>query len=134
MALVGGYALNAAEPADNSDSRSLPGAVACAETIAVGNVASAIRHGDRFAVTLDAVRYLKPENGSAVLTIREAQLPVGGSSTEPARGERALVVVHDAAKGQVDLFTGADIAPEWAWMEKALPNSRSIDPNGCDDE
>jgi hypothetical protein len=42
-----------------------------------------------------------------------------------------MVVVHDAAGGDVDLFTGADIDTEWAWMERALPASRSIDTKGC---
>ncbi|MEU7901359.1 hypothetical protein [Actinoplanes sp. NPDC049118] len=134
VALAGGYALNMSDPGDTSDSRSLPGAVACAETIAVGNVTSVSRQGDRFAVTLDAQRYLKPENGPAILSVGDAQLPLGGSSTAPAEGDRVLVVVHDAAKGNVDLFTGADIASELGWMEKALPDSRSIDPTDCKGE
>jgi len=131
VALAGGYALTRSDPSDTSDSRSLPGVVACAETIVVGNVTSVSRQGDRFAVTLDAERYLKPENGSAVLSVSDAQLPLGGSSTAPAKGDRVLVVVHDAAKGNVDLFTGADIASELAWMAKALPDSRSIDTKEC---
>ncbi|MET8152895.1 hypothetical protein ACIBSW_19725 [Actinoplanes sp. NPDC049668] len=110
---------------DSSESRSLPGLVACAETIAVGDVTSVSRGGDRFTVTLDAPRYLKPENGPAVLS-------VSGSGAEPARGDRVLVVVHDA--DDVDLFTGADVGSELAWMEQALPGSRSIDPAGCDGE
>lgn len=84
--------------------------------------------GDRFALRLDVTRYLKLENGTAVLSVTDARLPLGTSSTAPAAGDRALVVVHDAAKGRVDLFTGADINTEWAWMAKALPDSRSIDP------
>ncbi|MER5458783.1 hypothetical protein ABT008_28835 [Micromonospora sp. NPDC002389] len=103
VALVGGYALTVSDPADTSVSRSLPGVVACAETIAVGSVASVSRTGDRFTVTLDSVRYLKPDNGPAVLTVDDAQLAVGGSSTTPVTGQPALVVVHDAAKGDVDL-------------------------------
>jgi hypothetical protein len=137
IALAGGYALSTsgpADPTDTSDSRSLPGVVACAETIAVGNVTAVSRQGDSYAVTLGAVRYLKPENGPSVLSVRDARLPIGGASTEPATGDRALVVVHDAAKGNVDLFTGADITTEWAWMEKALPDSRAIDPKGCEGE
>ncbi|MFI7081268.1 hypothetical protein ACIBO1_28595 [Micromonospora sp. NPDC049903] len=134
VALVGGYALRASDPADTSASRSLPGVVACAETIAVGSVASVSRTGDRFTVTLDSVRYLKPENGPEVLTVGDAELAVGGSSTEPVTGQPALVVVHDAAKGDVDLVTGADIDSEWAWMAQALPDSRSIDSTDCADE
>ena len=128
---LAGYALRTPDPADTSGSRSLPGVVACAETIAVGNVTSVSGRGDRFAVTLDATRYLKPENGPAVLSLGDARLPAGGSGTGPARGERALVVVHDAARGNVDLFTGADIDSEWAWMRAALPDSRSIDASEC---
>ncbi|GID94139.1 hypothetical protein ACFQFC_09235 [Amorphoplanes digitatis] len=127
IALAGGYAVSGSGPADSSESRSLPGLVACAEIIAVGNVTSASRLGDQFAVKVDAARYLKPENGPAVLS-------VSGTGAGPARGDRVLVVVHDAAKGDVDLFTGADIDSELAWMEKALPGSRSIDTSGCDGE
>lgn len=134
VALAGGYAMTRSDPADTPGSRSLPGVVACAETIAVGDVTSVSRRDDRFEVTLGGARYLKPENGPAVLSVRDARLPIGGSSTAPAKGDRVLVVVHDAAKGNVDLFTGADIASEWAWMEKALPASRAIDPRGCQDE
>ncbi|GIE88695.1 hypothetical protein SAMN06264365_11330 [Actinoplanes regularis] len=134
VALAGGYAWTGSDPADNPDSRSLPGLVACAETIVMGNVTSVSSQGDRFAVTLDATRYLKPENGPKVFTAGDARLPLGGAGTAPARGERVLVVVHDAANGDVDLFTGTDIASEWAWMENALPDSRSIDPKECDGE
>lgn len=134
VALAGGYMLNSSDPADIEGSRSLPGVVACAETIAVGNVTSVSRQGDRYAVTFDAVRYMKPENGAAVLSVGDARLPLGGAGTAPVEGERALVVVHDAAKGKVDLFTGADIDSEWAWMEKALPDSRSINPKECKGE
>jgi len=129
VALAGGYALRPVSPADSSGSRSLPGVVACAETVAVGNVTSVSRQGDRFAVTLEAARYLKPENGPATLSVGNARLPVGAASTEPVQDEQALVVVH--ANGDVDLFTGTDIVSEWAWMEKALPDSRSIDPKEC---
>jgi hypothetical protein len=131
---LGGYAWRTPDPADTAGSRSLPGVVACAGTIAVGNVTSVTRRGDRFAVTLDATRYLKPENGPVVLSVGDARLPLGGSSTEPARGERALVVVPNAARGNVDLYTGADIDSELAWMRAALPDSRSIDPSGCGGE
>jgi hypothetical protein len=135
VAIVGGVVLNRpADPADNSGSRSLPGVVACAETIAEGDVTAVTSQGDRFAVTLDVTRYLKPENGPATLSVTDARLPVGASSTAPVTGDRALIVVHDAAKGDVDVFTGADIASEWAWMEKALPDSRAIDPKGCTGE
>ncbi len=134
VAVAGGYVLRTSDPADIEGSRSLPGVVACAETIAVGNVTSVSRQGDRYAVTLDAVRYMKPNNGAAVLSVGDARLPLGGASTAPVEGERALVVVHDAAKGKVDLFTGADIDSEWAWMEKALPDSRSINPKECKGE
>jgi hypothetical protein len=100
----------------------------------VGKAASVSRRGDQFAVTLDAARYLMPPTGSAAVSVSGARLPVGGSSTAPAEGEQVLVVVHDAANGEVDLFTDADIAAEWAWMEKALPDSRAIDPKVCDGE
>jgi hypothetical protein len=105
--------------------------VACAETVVVGSVASVSGQGDRFTVTLDGARYLKPENGPAAFSISDARLPLGGSSAAPVTGQRAMVVVHDAAEGDIDLFTGADVEPEWAWMAKALPDSRLIDPKEC---
>lgn len=134
VALAGGYALtmNDGPPDDSSGSRSLPGVVACAQTIVVGDVTSVTTTGDRFAVTLSAERYLKPDNGPATFSATDAELPIGGKGGAPAKGERALVVVH--GPGKVDLFTGADIDSEWAWMEKALPDSRSIDPKGCTGE
>ncbi|BCJ41169.1 hypothetical protein GCM10010168_45330 [Actinoplanes ianthinogenes] len=129
VALAGGCAWSA-DPADSSDgsgSRSLPGVVACAETIAVGDVTAVSEQGDRVTVTLGAVRYLKPETGAATLTATAARPPGA-----PVKGDRALVVVHDA--GDVDLFTGADVDAEWAWMERALPDSRGIDTGGCGGE
>jgi hypothetical protein len=70
----------------------------------------------------------------AVLTISGARLTIGGFSTEPGGTERVLVVVHEAANGNVELFTGADINLDWAWMQKALPDSHSIDPKECKGE
>jgi hypothetical protein len=140
VALAGGYVwtTTTADPGGGSESRSLPGVVACAETIAVGNVTSVSRmtsvsrQGDRFTVRLDAVRYLKPGDGPAVFSAGGARLFLGGAGADPVEGGRALLVVHDA--GDVDLFTGADIDSEWAWMERALPDSRSIDPRECTHE
>lgn len=130
VALAGGYALTMNDgPPDSSGSRSLPGVVACAQTIVVGAVTSVTPTGDRFAVTLSTERYLKPDDGPATFSATDAELPIGGAGGAPARGERALIVVH--GPGEVDLFTGADVASEWAWMEKALPDSRSIDTRGC---
>ncbi|KUL40062.1 hypothetical protein [Actinoplanes awajinensis] len=131
-ALAGTYFWNTSpDPADSSGSRSLPGVVACAETIAVGDVTAVSKQGDRFTVSLGSVRYLKPENGPSSFSAGDAQLPLGGAGTAPVKGERALLVVHDAAKGDVDVFTGADVDSELAWMEKALPDSRTIDPQEC---
>lgn len=132
VALAGGYVWSQpADPADSSDSRSLPGVVACTETIAVGKVTAVSAKSGRYTVTLGAVKYLKPENGPATFTAANAELPIGAASTVPVEGDRALLVVHDAAKGDVDVYTGADIDSEWAWMEKALPDSRAIDPKEC---
>jgi hypothetical protein len=128
--LAGGYAWSTSpNPADSSESRSLPGVVACAETIGVGDVTAVSRQGDRFVVTLGSVRYLKPADGPATFTTGDARLPIGTAGTAPVEGDRALVVVHDP--GNVDIFTGADIDTEWAWMERALPDSRKIDRMGC---
>jgi hypothetical protein len=131
LALAAGCAPSGPAPAGASDSRSLAGVVACAETITVGTVTSVRGQGDGLAVTVGATRYLKPADGPAVLSISAARPPAGGSGAMPAVGERMLVVVHDAANGDVDLFTGADIDPELAWMEQALPDARAIDPKEC---
>jgi hypothetical protein len=128
-AVVGGLVMSRTDPADTAGSRSLPGVVACAETIASGELRTISPMGDGFALTVDPVRYLKPADGPATLTVRDARLPLGGETAAPAVGDRVVVVVHDPA--DIDLFTGTDADSEWDWMTKALPGSLSIDPGGC---
>jgi len=132
VALAGGIALNnRTDGSEPSDSRSLPGVVACAETIAVGKVTATSQQGDRLVVTLATERYLKPDNGPAVLSISDPVPAAGAAGPGWSVGDRVLVVVHDAASGTIDHFAGLDIDTEWAWMERALPASRSIDPKQC---
>jgi hypothetical protein len=107
--------------AEQSGSRSEPGVVACANTIAVGTVTAVKADG----VSLAVERYLKPDTGPATLTVAPA-------ASTPAHawsvGERVLVVVH---RNSVDVFEGAAIDTEWAWMSRALPDSRAIDTSTC---
>lgn len=135
VALAAGFILQGSEPSEpETGSRSLPGVVACAETIAVGKVTGTSRQGDRLEVTLAAERYLKPDDGPGALSVSKPVSAGGAATPDPKVGDRVLVVVHDAASGNIDLFTGADIDSEWSWMERALPASRSIDPKQCQGE
>ncbi|GAB1691675.1 hypothetical protein [Krasilnikovia sp. M28-CT-15] len=133
-ALAVGVGVLRASPPDSDDagtaSRSLPGVVACADTIAIGTVTRVHQQDGRWQVTLGVQRYLKPERGPQTLTVTAAN--AGPAPDGWQTGQRTLVVVHEPKAGVVDGFTGADIDQEWAWMSRVLPGSRSIDPRNCD--
>ncbi|MVO84485.1 hypothetical protein GPA10_06770 [Streptomyces sp. p1417] len=102
--------------------RSPEGYVACSRLIAEGTVQSVelLPDGTQDRITLDVSRYYKPAEGKEQVTF------VMDVSVDPRlrTGDRVLVAIPEG-EASPDLWsTGARLAEDRAWIEKALPRAR----------
>ncbi|MFD7446524.1 hypothetical protein [Streptomyces sp. NPDC059909] len=105
------------------------GIVACARIIAEGTVRAVepIGTDGEIRVVLDVDRRLKPADGPARLTFTLTfDHDHDDVAPPPVPGSRMLVSLSELPDEPVDWYQGADIAPAWSWMDKALPGSRAL--------
>lgn len=123
-----GLLRHAAEPGGGGGDAKLTheGIVACARLITQGTVTRTEPDGSGTRVVLDADRFLKPDREPGEVTFRVPREEAEGYRP----GRRALVSVSRFPREGVDLYTGRDMGPAWAWMAAALPGSPTGPP--CD--